>query len=37
MIELKNLCKTFLTEDGSVEALKDVSLTVNDGEIYGAT
>ncbi len=35
MIELKNLCKTFYTEDGTVDALKDVSLTVNDGEIYG--
>ena len=35
MIELKNLTKTFNTADGTVEALKDVTLTVNDGDIYG--
>lgn len=35
MIELKNLTKTFQTADGSVEALKNVTLTVNDGDIYG--
>ncbi len=35
MIELQGLSKTFRSADGSVEALKDVSLTVNDGEIYG--
>lgn len=35
MIELKNLTKTFQTADGAVEALKDVTLTVNDGDIYG--
>ena len=35
MIELKNLTKTFQTTDGAVEALKDVTLTVNDGDIYG--
>ena len=35
MIEIKNLSKTFTLASGEVEALKDVSLTVNDGEIYG--
>lgn len=35
MIEIKNLSKTFRTTAGTVEALKDISLTVNDGDIYG--
>lgn len=35
MIELKNINKIFKTKDGNVEALKDVSLTINDGDIYG--
>ena len=35
MIEIKNLTKTFTLASGEVEALKNVSLTVNDGEIYG--
>ena len=35
MIELKNICKVFKTKKGSFTALKDVSLTVNDGEIFG--
>lgn len=35
MIEIKNLCKSFRTADGAVEALKDVSLTIPDGDIYG--
>ena len=35
MIEIKNLSKTFRTEGGEVEALKNVSLTVEDGDIYG--
>ena len=35
MIEIKNLTKTFKTSVGDVEALKDISLTINDGEIYG--
>lgn len=35
MIEIKNLYKTFQTSDGCVEALKDINLTVNDGDIYG--
>lgn len=35
MIEIKNLTKTFLTADGSFEALKNVNLEINDGDIYG--
>ena len=35
MIELKHLCKSFTTAEGNVDALKDVSLTVDDGAIYG--
>ena len=35
MIELKNITKTFETSSGRVEALDNVSLTVEDGEIYG--
>ncbi len=35
MIEIKNLSKTFQGSDGQVEALKNVSLTINDGDIYG--
>lgn len=35
MIEIKNLYKTFNTKDGQVEALKNVNITVNDGDIYG--
>lgn len=35
MIEIRNLSKKFTTADGEVEALKDISLTIPDGEIYG--
>ena len=35
MIEIKNLTKTFPSADGTFYALKNVSLTINDGEIYG--
>lgn len=35
MIEIKNLSKTFKTADGTLDALKNVSLTINDGDIYG--
>lgn len=35
MIEIRNLSKTFKTADGSLDALKDVSLTINGGDIYG--
>ena len=35
MIELKNVSKTFTTSAGHVEALKDINITINDGDIYG--
>ena len=35
MISIEGLSKTFRTADGTVEALKNVSLTVSDGDIYG--
>lgn len=35
MIEIKNLSKQFYTAEGTVEALKDVSLSIPDGDIFG--
>lgn len=35
MIEIKNLSKIYETGDTTVEALKDINLTIEDGEIYG--
>lgn len=35
MIEIRNLSKSFDVANGRVDALKNVSLTVNDGDIYG--
>lgn len=35
MIEIKNLSKTFSVGGNTVHALKDVNLTINDGDIYG--
>ena len=35
MIEIQHLTKTFTPAGGTTEALKDVSLTIPDGEIYG--
>ena len=35
MIELKNVSKTFESAGGEVDALKNVSLTIQDGDIYG--
>ena len=35
MIELKHLSKTFQMKDGAVQALRDISLTIPDGMIYG--
>ena len=35
MIELKSISKTFKTKKGSFTALRDIDLTVNDGEIFG--
>jgi D-methionine transport system ATP-binding protein len=35
MITLKNVSKTFHGENGSVEAVKNVSLSIRDGDIFG--
>ena len=35
MIELKHLGKIYSSASGSVEALKDVNLTIADGEMFG--
>ena len=35
MIEIRHLNKTFHLKSGDVAALRDVSLTIRDGEIYG--
>ena len=35
MIELRNLSKSFRTADGAVDALKDVNITIPDGDIFG--
>ncbi|MEA4934779.1 MAG: methionine ABC transporter ATP-binding protein, partial [Lawsonibacter sp.] len=35
MIEIKHLSKTFSGADHKVEALRDITLTVEDGDIYG--
>lgn len=35
VIEIKNLSKSFRVADGDVDALKNVNLTINDGDIYG--
>lgn len=34
-IIIENLCKTYRSKDGTVEALKHVNLNVGDGDIYG--
>ena len=35
MIELKNLGKTFHTKEQDIIALRDINLTIEDGEIFG--
>ena len=35
MIEIKNVSKTFNTADSDVRALKNVTLSIGDGDIYG--
>ena len=35
MIKLENISKTFAVKDRTVEAVKNVSIEINDGEIYG--
>lgn len=35
IIEVRNLSKTFQTKDNTVEALKDINLSIEKGDIYG--
>lgn len=35
MIEIRNLEKSFRTSQGTIVALKNIDLTINDGEIFG--
>lgn len=35
MIQLEQVCKTFNTAAGRVDAVRDVNLTIQDGEIFG--
>ena len=35
MIEIKGLCKSFATENGTIQALRDINLTIRDGDIFG--
>lgn len=35
MIEIRNLSKAYRISDRKVQALKDISISINDGEIYG--
>ena len=35
MIDLIHLSKTFQVSDGTVEALRDITLHIEDGDIYG--
>lgn len=35
LIELKHITKTFQTKDGDVHAVKDVTLSIQEGEIFG--
>ena len=35
MIEIRNLSKSFTTAGGTVDALRNVNLTIHDGDIYG--
>lgn len=34
-IVIENVCKTFSSKDGKVEALKNISLSIESGDIYG--
>jgi len=35
MLQVKNLCKSYATKQGPLHALKDVSVQINKGEIFG--
>ena len=34
-LEVKNVCKTYLTKTGNVDALKNITLSIKQGEIFG--
>ena len=35
IIQVKNLCKTFYTKEGKVDAARDISFSIDKGDIYG--
>ena len=35
MIQIKNLCKVYKSNSGETVALKDINLSISDGEIFG--
>ena len=35
IVEVRNLSKSFLTKDGRVDALRNIDLSVEQGDIYG--
>ena len=35
MIELKHISKVFPTPDGALQALRDIDLTIQDGDVFG--
>ena len=35
LLEIKNLSTEFVTEQGRVQAVRDVSITLNQGEVLG--
>ena len=35
VIQIRNVSKTFRTKDGEIEALKQISLDIGKGDIYG--
>lgn len=35
MIEIRKLSKSFKTQNGDFEALKNINITINDGEVFG--
>lgn len=35
IVEVKHLSKTFTTKEGQVDALRDINLSIEKGDIYG--
>ena len=35
MIELKHISKVFPTPDGALQALRDIDLAIQDGDVFG--